>query len=88
MLFLKSQFLIWLGEIRCSNRFCFGRTIGISTWIYHYKVSDTTRSNSLGKTVELFTTNNWPAAALRAYAAMTTSAAYGAVRDVTQVERK
>jgi dihydroxy-acid dehydratase len=27
-------------------------------------------------------------AALRAYAAMTTSAAYGAVRDVTQVERK
>lgn len=27
-------------------------------------------------------------AALRAYAAMTTSAAYGAVRDVSQVERK
>ena len=27
-------------------------------------------------------------AALRAYAAMTTSAAFGAVRDVTQVERK
>lgn len=26
--------------------------------------------------------------ALRAYAAMTTSAAFGAVRDVTQVERK